>query len=90
MHLPSSTLALSRQAGPLSWRAAREFFAHHGVWAVGVRAMRVWSLHMKMLLLVTVLALPLVPLLVLQILDRNATVDTLGKRIAGLAVADAA
>ena len=90
MHLPGSTLALSRQARPLSWRAAREFFAYHGVWAVGVRAMRVWSLRMKMLLLVTVLALPLVPLLVLQILDRNATVDTLGKRIAGLAVADAA
>ncbi len=90
MHLPGSTLALSRQARQLSWRAAREFFAYHGVWAIGVRAMRVWSLRMKMLLLVTVLALPLVPLLVLQILDRNATVDTLGQRIAGLAVADAA
>lgn len=90
MHLPGSTLAMSRQARQQSWRAAREFFAYHGVWAVGVRAMRLWSLRMKMLLLVTVLALPLVPLLVLQILERNATVDLLGKRIAGLAVADAA
>lgn len=90
MHLPGSTLALSRQARHSSWRAAREFFAYHGVWAIGVRAMRMWSLRMKMLLLVTVLALPLVPLLVLQILERNATVDVLGQRMAGLAVADSA
>jgi methyl-accepting chemotaxis protein len=90
MQLPGSTLALSRQVRHLSWRGAREFFAYHGVWAVGVRAMRLWSLRMKMLLLVAVLALPLVPLLVLQILERNATVDVLGKRIAGLAVADSA
>jgi methyl-accepting chemotaxis protein len=90
MHLPGSTLAVSRQARHLSWRAAREFFAYHGVWAIGVRAMRLWSLRMKMLLLVGVLALPLLPLLIQQILDRNATVDQLGQRIAGLTVARSA
>ena len=93
MHLPGSSFVISRQARQArqaSWRAAREFFAYHGVWAVGVRAMRGWSLRMKMALLVIVLALPLVPLLIVQILDRNATVDLLGKRIAGLAVAESA
>ena len=90
MHLPGSSLVLSRQARQASWRATREFFAYHGIWAIGVRAMRVWSLRMKMMLLVAVLALPLVPLLIQQILDRNAAVHSLSKRISGLAVAESA
>ena len=73
-----------------SWRAAREFFAYHGVWAFGVRAMRLWSLRMKMVLLVTVMSLPLLPLMVQQILERNRTVAVSGQRLAGLEVADAA
>lgn len=90
MQLPGSSLVMSRQARRASWRAAREFFAYHGIWSIGVRAMRVWSLSMKMMLLVSVLALPLVPLLVSQILDRNAAVDSLNQRISGLAVAESA
>jgi len=72
------------------WRAAREFFAYHGVWAFGVRAMRLWSLRMKMVLLVTVMSLPLLPLMVQQIVQRNAMVHTSGLRLVGLQVSDAA
>ncbi len=72
------------------WRAAREFFAYHGVWAFGVRAMRLWSLRMKMVLLVTVMSLPLLPLMVQQIIERNATVQLSARRLVGLEVGDAA
>ena len=72
------------------WRSTREFFAYHGVWAFGVRAMRVWSLRAKMVLLVAVMALPMLPLMAGAILDRNATVQASAQRIAGLATADAA
>ena len=70
-------MPLSGQSSVLSlpsvgrwWQSTREFFAYHGVWAFGVRAMRLWSLRMKMLLLVAVMAMPLLPLIVLQIADR--------------------
>ncbi|GCL63654.1 methyl-accepting chemotaxis protein [Pseudaquabacterium pictum] len=76
--------------GGSALRAAREFFAYHGVWAFGVRALRLWSLRMKMVLLVTVMSLPLLPLMVQQILDRNQTVVRSAQRLAGLEVADAA
>ena len=72
------------------WRSTREFFAYHGVWAFGVRAMRVWSLRAKMVLLVAVMAVPMLPLMAGAILDRNATVQASAQRIAGLATADAA
>jgi methyl-accepting chemotaxis protein len=73
-----------------SWRAAREFFAYHGIWAFGVRTMRLWSLRMKMVLLVTVMALPLLPLMVGEIAERNRIATANAQRIAGLDVADAA
>ena len=56
------------------WKAIREFFAYHGVWAIGVRGMRLWSLRTKMFLLVAVMALPMLPLVVHQILDQNRLV----------------
>jgi len=84
----SSTL-LSRQARQATWRAAREFFAYHGVWAIGVRAMRLWSLRTKTVLLVAVLTLPLLPLMVYQIAERNATVERIAQQLAGLRVAQA-
>ena len=91
MSLPGAISALTRAApsGQL-WRAAREFFAYHGVWAFGVRAMRLWSLRMKMVLLVTVLALPLLPLMVQQIIERNATVQNTALRLVGLEVSETA
>ena len=72
------------------WRGAREFFAYHGVWAIGVRAMRLWSLRTKMLLLVVVMALPMLPLMGHQILEQNQKVLGTTKRLAGLEVADIA
>lgn len=91
MSLSGSFTWMSRTASAGgSWRATREFFAYHGVWAFGVRAMRLWSLRMKMVLLVTVMSLPLLPLMVQQIIDRNHTVQLSAQRLAGLEVADAA
>lgn len=72
------------------WQATREFFAHHGVWAIGVRAMRLLSLRTKMMMLITVMVLPLAPLMVNQILEQNRMVLDSGQRVAGLEVADAA
>lgn len=91
MSLPGAIPAMNRTAPPGHWwRQAREFFAYHGVWAFGVRAMRLWSLRMKMVLVVTVLALPLLPLMVQQIIERNATVHATELRMVGLEVAEAA
>lgn len=91
MSLPGAIPAKNR-AIPTGhwWRQAREFFAYHGVWAFGVRAMRLWSLRMKMVLVVTVLALPLLPLMVQQIVERNATVQVTALRLMGLEVSEAA
>lgn len=79
-----------RRAAAGWWRGTREFFAYHGVWAFGVRAMRVWSLRAKMVLLVAVMALPLLPLMADAILARNATVHASAQRLAGLRTADEA
>ena len=89
---PPLTMAAQqgRAAAAGWWRSTREFFAYHGVWAFGVRAMRVWSLRAKMVLLVAVMAVPMLPLMAGAILDRNATVQASAQRIAGLATADAA
>ncbi|MDO9284314.1 MAG: methyl-accepting chemotaxis protein [Aquabacterium sp.] len=89
MSLPGTTALLTVALRGGRWRAAREFFAYHGVWAFGVRAMRLWSLRMKMLLLVTVMSLPLLPLMVQQIVERNDLVQESAHRIAGLRVSEA-
>ena len=89
MLLRGSSAALPSRRPGAWWQATREFFAYHGVWAIGVRAMRLWSLRMKMLLLVTVMALPLLPLMVQQIQERHATVAESAHRIAGLHVSEA-
>ena len=90
MSLPVLSAVLPHRTVRSWWRAAREFFAYHGVWAFGVRAMRLWSLSMKMVLLVAVMALPLLPLMVQQITLRNLTAQESQRRMAGLEVANAA
>lgn len=52
------------QARPkAAWfRQLQEFHAYHGIWAVGVRLLRRWSIRTKVLLLLTILAVPLLPL----------------------------
>jgi methyl-accepting chemotaxis protein len=89
MSLPATSAILTVAGRRGRWRAAREFFAYHGVWAFGVRAMRLWSLRMKMLLLVTVMALPLLPLMFQQIVERNEVVLESAHRLAGLPVSEA-
>ena len=89
-----STVTLAPSQGPaaarIGWRKLPEFFAYHGVWAIGVRLMRVWSLRTKMVLLVAVLALPLLPLMAAAILERNAALGESARRLAGLQTLDAA
>lgn len=89
MSLPGSSTALPHGLSGAWWRATREFFAYHGVWAFGVRAMRLWSLRMKMVLLVTVMGLPMLPLMVQQISERHLTVQESAYRLAGLRVSEA-
>ena len=89
MPLSGQSSALSHPSVGRWWQSTREFFAYHGVWAFGVRAMRLWSLRMKMLLLVAVMAMPLLPLIVLQIADRQHVAVESGQRLAGLRVSQA-
>jgi methyl-accepting chemotaxis protein len=90
MSMPGSSAAHAGHARPAERHAIREFFAYHGMWAVGVRALRQWSLRMKMVLLVTVMVLPVVPLIIQQLADRSLTLRESGVRIAGFHMADAA
>jgi len=89
MPLPGITSPLPRPSVGRWWQSTREFFAYHGVWAFGVRAMRLWSLRMKMVLLVAVMALPLLPLILSEIADRQHQAQQSGQRLAGLRVAQA-
>ena len=86
MSMPGSSTLLSHPSRQATWRVVREFFAYHGVWALGVRAMRLLTLRTKMVLLSTVLALPLLPLMAHQIAARNSEVDRTARQLAGLRV----
>ena len=90
MSLPGLPFALPSARTDARWRGLKEFFAHHGVWAPGVRAMRRWSLRAKMVMLVAVLTLLLLPLMVHQIVERNATLHDSGLHLHGLRSSEAA
>ena len=90
MSLPGLPFALPSARTDARWRGLKEFFAHHGVWAPGVRAMRLWSLRAKMVMLVAVLTLLLLPLMVHQIVERNATLHDSGLQLHGLRSSEAA
>ena len=67
MHLSSllsPVLRLRASAGlPFrAWSSLREFFAYHGVWAIGVRLLRRLTIRDKTLLILGLTALPLVPM----------------------------
>ncbi len=48
---------------PLRWVGpVRAYFAHHGIWAPGVRLLRICSVRSKMVVLMTFLCLPLLPI----------------------------
>ena len=89
MSLPGLSAVLQSSRATAWWQGVVEFFAYHGVWAFGVRIMRLWSLRTKMALLVTVMAVPLAWLMVQQIRGHNAGVQIHEQRLAGLQVAQA-
>ncbi len=89
MTLPGLSAVLRSSRAAAGWQGVAEFFAYHGVWAFGVRIMRLWSLRTKMVLLVAVMAVPLVWLMVQQIRGHNAGVQSFERRLAGLQVAQA-
>ncbi len=64
------------------WLALREFFAYHGVWAVGVRLLRAMSVRDKVLLVMGITAAPLLPLTWYVVSEQNAIVATTTQRLA--------
>jgi methyl-accepting chemotaxis protein len=75
-------------AAPASWWAdLREYFAYHGVWAPGVRALRVLTIRAKVLLVMGILAAPLGPLAWYVIDMKNDAVLANTQRLAGLELA---
>ena len=68
----------------------REFFAYHGVWAPGVRALRKLSVRAKVLLVMAILAAPVLPLAWHMVSEQNAQVESNARRLAGLRLASAA
>ena len=79
VHSPSP----SRASGS-AWRRWKEFHAHHGVWALGVKLMRSWSIRAKVLLLLAIIALPLVPLTVHVIGENYALVTVSNRHLAAV------
>lgn len=67
--------------------AVREYFAYHGIWAPGVRALRKLSVHAKVLLLMAILCGPLLPLAWAVISDQMSQVALNAKRAAGVELA---
>jgi methyl-accepting chemotaxis protein len=75
-------------AAPASWWAElREYFAYHGVWAPGVRALRVLTIRAKVLLVMGILSAPLGPLAWYVIDQKNEAVLANTQRLAGLELA---
>lgn len=59
---PVLRLRASSGASGRMWSSLREFFAYHGVWAIGVRLLRRLTIRDKTLLILGLTALPLVPM----------------------------
>lgn len=71
----------ARVAGQGRWR---EFFAYHGIWALGVRPLRRISVRAKVLLLLAILGLPLAALSVNFLLQYQAAYKLSQQRLAGV------
>ena len=88
-----SSLRLHLPALPTGWawaRSAREFFAYHGVWAVGVRLLRKLTIRTKVLIVMGITAAPLLPLSWYLVDAKNALVVGTTQHLAGLRLAGAA
>ena len=71
------------------WSGLRQYFAYHGVWAPGVRALRVLTIRAKVLLVMGILATPLGPLAWHVAGEQNDSVRTNTQRLAGVNLAAA-
>lgn len=66
------------------WNDVQEYFRYHGVWAPGVRALRLLTIRTKVLLLMAILSAPVVPLTLDFVLRQNDTVNRVDQKLAGL------
>lgn len=85
MRLPSLSQRLpSGLHVPRLWAGIREFFAYHGVWAVGVRLLRKLSIRDKILIVLALLATPLLPLTVAEVARQTAAVGEAERHLLGV------
>jgi methyl-accepting chemotaxis protein len=75
---------------PSPWNALREFFAYHGVWAPGVRLLRLMTIRAKVLMLLAIVAAPTVPLTWHVMSEQQATVAETKQRLAAVRMSGAA
>jgi methyl-accepting chemotaxis protein I, serine sensor receptor len=83
LRLPGSLLSA------VAWPGLREFFAYHGVWAPGVRLLRMLTVRAKVLTVMGLLALPLLPLSGFVVRQVNDTVQTIDSKLAALGLSEA-
>ena len=84
-----NTLRLRLQAGHFTqpqawWGGVREYFRYHGVWAPGVRTLRLMTIRTKVLLLMAILSAPVVPLTFDFVAHQNEAVAQADRKLAGL------
>lgn len=87
--MTSLARALAAPLKPGWLRGVRDFHAYHGVWALGVRLLRRWSIRAKVLLLLTLVSLPLIPLSFSLMHQWQAAVSSAQRQQAAVALADA-
>lgn len=72
------------------WRSVREFHAYHGIWALGVRLLRQWSIRAKILIVLAIVVVPVLPLALFVVQALTQTVVDSVRHQASLRVASAA
>ena len=85
MTLNSLTSRLPRLAGRAPpWAGVREYFAYHGVWALGVRLLRRLSMRAKIGVVLSILLVALVPMTWYVIAERNASAERALRNLAAI------
>ncbi len=91
MTISSLVARLPSIGGPPSWwKGLREFFAYHGIWAPGVRLLRLMTIRSKVLMLLTIVAAPTVPLTWSVVHEQQATVAESNRQLAAVRLSGAA
>ena len=76
--------ARPKDAEASAWRAWKDFFAYHGIWALGVRPLRRISVRAKVLLLLAILGVPLAALSLNLLLQYQQAYSLAQQRLAGV------